>query len=320
MFRPLIFAVVAACLFYAALPVAGAFRARARWRTFRRRLMAASGFPLLSLRESLRGPDGERGNFQHRGFVDAIQGNDCVWIRGECVTAAASLTNARIYLLPAARSPDADGVYDLEAADETLKLTPWKHLSGLEEGTRIYAAGRLRLEGGLPVLFGTSSDPLVVLMYDGRDEDLLSRAIWAGRHRNEYWNPLTLASLAAGFLSIGTALYELLRPPLLSLPVALTAALAFVPMLPLLPPGLVFLAVYRRQWDKARRLRARRDLIKYGLSPQNPPASFPRAPRASVEECVRGARRSELAAGLTFAAALIVNFAFMVYIVRRTIL
>jgi len=162
MLRILILAALAALLFYMILPVTGAFSARARWRVFRRRFQAAFEFPRLDLQEPLRNPDTLFGNFQHYGSVEAIQGEDRVWTRGETVTAAVCLKDARIYLLPPARPLDDKGAYDLEAADEFLKPTPWKRLSGLEEGARIYAAGELRAEGGLPVFHGTPSEPLLV--------------------------------------------------------------------------------------------------------------------------------------------------------------
>lgn len=319
MLRPLILAALAALVFYGILPVAGAFSARARWRAFRRRLLLASEFPLLEMRGPLSRPDGLFGDARHYGAVEAIQGEDRIWTRGEGVTAVVCLKNARIYLLPAARKPGDNDAYDLEAADEALKLTPWKRLSGLEEGARLYAAGKLKTEAGLPVFEGTSSDPLLVLIYDGRDEDLEKRALWAGRHRNEYWNPVTQVSLTAGFLSTGAALYSLLRPPLLSLPAALTAALAFSPILPFLPPGLLFLFAYRSEWTEARRFRARRDLIRSGFLDGEFSDRGPAERQKNLEACVNGAKKSEFRAGLAFSVALLINFVAAVFLVRTII-
>ncbi len=319
MLRPLVLAVLAALLFYGILPVAGAFGARTRWRAFRRRLLAADGLPLLDLGRLLREGEAPAGEYRHCGSVEAIQGEDRVWTRGADVTVSVCLKYARIYLLPAARSAESGESYDLEGADETLRLTPWKRFSGLEEGARLYAAGSLRNEGGLPVFSGTASDPLLVLIYDGRDEDLTRRALWAGRHRNEYWNPVTLASLTAGFLAAGSAFISLLRPPLLSLPAALAASIALAPAIPFLPPGLALVSVYRRLWDRARRLRARRDLLRSGLPLPAGAESPPPDREALAEECVRKARKNEIRAGLAFSAALAVNFAGMVFLVRALI-
>ena len=318
MFRTVILAALAAFLCYFAFPVAGAFGARARWRVFRRRFLAAIRFPRLDMRDLLSNRDSCSGEFQHQGAVEALQGDDRVWIRGDAVTAVICLTYARIYLLPAARPLAETGVYDLEASDESLKLVPWKRFSGLEEGARIFAAGRMKTEGGLPVFLGTPSDPLIVLIYDGRDEDLTRRALWGGRHRNEYWNSVTIVSLTAGFLSTGAALYSLLRPPLLSLPAALVAGLAFSPILPYLPPGLAFLSVYRRHWARARRLRAHRDLIQSGFedaASKGDPAERIRR----LEDCVRKAKKSELLAGLALSAAVAVNFVIAVIVIRAII-
>lgn len=319
MLKSLYLAAWAAFLFYFCVPVAGAFVARSRWRAFRLRLLAALTLPRLELGEVLRGPDGSRGEYQHYGSVEAIQGDDRVWTRGDAVTAAVSMENARIYLLPPARPTEDGSGYDPEAADEMLKLMPWKRLSSLEEGARLYAAGTLRTEGNLPTFSGSPSDPLLVLIYDGRDKDLPRRALWAGRHRNEYWNAITLVSLTAGFLSTGAALYDLLHPPLLSLPAAVAAALAFSPALPFLPPGLYLLSVYRRFWTRARRLRARRDLLRCGLLDGIPAEACPDSTVLAVKNCERSALRCEVLSILAFGAAFAVNFILAAAAVRALI-
>ncbi len=316
MLRSLTLAVLAAFLFYAALPVTGAFAARAGWRAFRRRFLASLGYPPLCLGDGLRSAEGTSLLRRHFGSAEVLQGEDRLWTRGNGVTAAVSLKDARIYFLPEARPGEGD--YALEAADESLMPAAWDRLSGLPEGARTYTAGNLRIEGGLPVFRGAPSDPLLILVYDGRDEDLARRTVWAGRHRNEYWNPVTLVSLTAGFLSTGAALYDLLRPPLLSLPAALAAALAFSPVLPYLPPGLVFLSAYRRLWARARRLRARRDLLRSGLEP-GIGRSYGEERELAAADCVARARRDEFLAGLALAASLSINFILAVLAVRAVI-
>jgi hypothetical protein len=316
MLRSLTLAALAALLFYGVLPVAGAFAARAVWRAFRRRFLASLGYAPLSLGDGLRIPDGEVRVRRHSGSAEVLQGEDRLWVRGEGATAAVLLTDARIFLLPTART--SEGPYDLEAADESLQPAAWNRLSGLSEGARVYAAGNLRIEGGLPVFFGTPGEPLLILIHDGRDGDLARRAVWAGRHRNEYWNPVTLVSLTAGFLSTGAALYDLLRPPSLSLPAALAAALAVSPVLPFLPPGLAFLSLYRRLWSRARRLRAHRDLLRAGLEGPVGDAG-PRDAENAAADCAVQARRDEILAGLALAAALALNFLLAVLAVRGII-
>ncbi len=316
MLRSLTLAALSAAFFYAVLPIAGAFAARAAWRAFRRRFLASLEYPPLSLRDGLGSPGTEILYRRFSGSAEVLQGEDRLWVRGDGATAAIRLKDARIYLLPAARP--SDGVYDLEAADETLQPAAWNRLSGLTEGARIYAAGGLGIKGGLPVFHGTPSEPLLILIHDGRDQDLARRTVWAGRHRNEYWNPVTLVSLTAGFLSSGAALYDLLRPPLLSLPAALAAALAFSPVLPFLPPGLAFLSAYRRLWARARRTRARRDLLRSGLEPVSGPDREGRR-ELEVADCVGRARRDEVLAGLALAAALSLNFLLAVVAVRGII-
>lgn len=316
MLRSLTLAILAALLFYGVLPVAGAFAARAGWRTFRRRFLASLGYAPLALGDGLRSPEGEILVRRHSGSAEVLQGEDRLWVRGDGTTSAVLLKDARIYLLPPARTPE--GPYDLEAADESLQPAAWNRLSGLSEGARVYAAGNLRIEGGLPVFFGSPAEPLLILIHDGRDGDLARRAVWAGRHRNEYWNPVTLVSLTAGFLSTGAALYDLLRPPLLSLPAALAAALAVSPVLPFLPPGLAFLSMYRRLWARARRLRAHRDLLRSGLEDPGGNNGLGDAEDAAEARVLR-ARKDEVLAGLAFAAALSSNFLLAVLAVRGII-
>lgn len=321
MLRSLILGVLAALLFYGILPVAGAFAARAGWRAFRRRFLDSLEYPALALGDCLRAPDGTVLRRRHSGAAEVLQGEDRLWVRGENATAAIRLKGARIYFLPAVRT--TEDPYDLEAADESLRTASWSRLSGLLEGVRVYAAGSLRIERGLPVFRGTPSEPLQILIHDGRDRDLPRRVVWAGRHRNEYWNPVTLVSLTAGFLSTGAVLYDLLRPPPLSLPAALAAALSLSPVLPFLPPGLAFLSIYRRRWERARRLRARRDLLRSGL--ETPSGMFGAGKTVPVNgpeaaaDCEARARRDEILAGLSLGAALVLNFLLAVFAVRGII-
>jgi hypothetical protein len=125
--------------------------------------------------------------------------------------------------------------------------------------------GSLVLLDGRQSFVSTREHPLLVIFYDGNDRSLSARTIRAGRHRNEYWNPLTPYALLLGsFTTIVLAISFLSRPALrLNAFAALIAF--FVPLLPLAPPGVLLTALYRRLWLQARICRARRDLARLPL-------------------------------------------------------
>jgi hypothetical protein len=110
-----------------------------------------------------------------------------------------------------------------------------------------------------------ANEPLTVVLYDGVEETILRRAIWGGRQRNEYWNQFTPASLAAGFLSLLILAYVLLRSPMMRLPALVSLSFSLIPVIPLLPPGVVLHFLYRRLWRRGRFLRAERDLVRLPL-------------------------------------------------------
>ena len=75
-------------------------------------------------------------------------------------------------------------------------------------------------------------------------------------------DPATQIGMAAGLVSMsvlaGSALLR--RAPSFVAAAALT--IAFAPALPLAPPGVAALMLYRRLWDAGRVLRARRDVLR----------------------------------------------------------
>jgi hypothetical protein len=105
----------------------------------------------------------------------------------------------------------------------------------------------------------------LVVIYDGEDETVLPGSIWSGRQRNEYWNQFTPASLLIGSFALLILSYLTLRSPLLRLPVLFSLTLSSVPVLPLLPPGVILFFLYRYWWRKGRYFRAQRDLVRLPL-------------------------------------------------------
>lgn len=177
-------------------------------------------------------------------------------MRGGDVTVAADMTHSEIYVLPrdTGRLPDEPPV-----------RTTWARLGSLTEGARAFVSGKFRTEGNHAVIGGSQTDPLLVVLYDGSEKDLLRRCIWSGRQLNEYWNQLTPAALAGGTLALITVAYVLLRTPAGRLPAMLALALSAGPLLPLLPPGVALFFAYRWSWRRGRVLRAHRDILRLPL-------------------------------------------------------
>jgi hypothetical protein len=256
-------------VFYVLIPGAGAFAVRNRWRRFRRRLTEASRLrqaDYSQLRRSSTVPDGERlGSFRFFGTLEAIQGNDTIWLKDGRVSFACSMTRVTVFLLPAGGmlNPEEAGGYSFP--DDTPSSVRWDTLSSLTEGTGIFVAGSLYAMEGKPTFRDSDEERLLVILYDGAPRTLLRRSIWSGRQRNEYWNQLTPASLAAGTLSLGLSAYLFLRGPLLRLPAILGLGFSVVPVLPLFPPAVPLFFLYRGLWKRGRIFRAQRDLLRLPL-------------------------------------------------------
>jgi hypothetical protein len=91
------------------------------------------------------------------------------------------------------------------------------------------------------------------------------QAIRAGRDKNEYWNAVTPYALIAGALSLIYIAISFLSRPAFRL-TSITAFIAvFIPLFPMLPPGILFTLLYRHLWWQARVFRAYRDLARLPL-------------------------------------------------------
>lgn len=244
-----------AVLFYLLIPAIGAFRVRHRWRVFRASLIRSIALPRLdgdSIRRILDN-GGVADDYWFLGRLESVGKGDVVWLEREGVSVGLDLGNTPVVLLP---TPAQVGG---ELPDETPQIVYWHEIAALVEGTRFFVSGRVRTTDGTVCFSGHDDRHPFVIVYDGPDDTLVARALWTGRQRNEYWNHLTPGSLVGGFLALLLlAIIALDVSRLISL---IALVLATVPILPLLPPGVVGFFVYRRIWRRARRVRARRDLI-----------------------------------------------------------
>ncbi|HUX13541.1 MAG TPA: hypothetical protein VMW87_10965 [Spirochaetia bacterium] len=256
-------------VFYLIIPGIGAFDVRGRWRRFRRDVLLSSSFRIAEyeqFHEATTRADGtELGSFRFFGTLEAIQGDDTIWLKNGNVTVAADMTEVRVCLL----HPDNESGRPLSAEnpspsypDLTPQIISWSRMGTLSEGTRFYVGGHMEVQRGLPTFRRSTGSPLIVVIYEGNDESLLARCIWSGRQRNEYWNQFTPASLLTGAFALLVLSYFYLRSPLLRLPVLFSLSLSAVPVMPLLPPGVALFFLYRYWWRRGRYFRAQRDLVR----------------------------------------------------------
>ena len=256
----IILALALVLVFYVLIPGAGAFLVRGQWRTFRRRMVDSSTLAFLDYTDIRRVKEGH--SFRFFGQLEAIQGGGRIWLKNGDISVAADLEKVPIYIMP--RHTFDDDEEQMLPEDQPQRI-PWRQVSSLPAGTPVYTSGALFFEDDQAVLHSLPRSPLLVVLYDGEKESLLRRSIWGGRQRNEYWNPFTLISLIIGSFSLLFLAYLLFRNPALSWPARITLTLSTAPLATLFPPGVIFLFLYRRAWEKARLLRGARDLQRLPL-------------------------------------------------------
>jgi hypothetical protein len=256
-----------AFLFYGIIPGIGAFFVRSRWRLFRRRIQESSLYPFLTYSDLSR-QDDFLGRYRTFGYLEAIQGENRIWINDGSFTVEADLRSAKLYFLPSfsarTRKLPVERLQET-IPDEQPSLVSWNQIFSLPAGTQMFIAGGLYSEEGRAVFRSQSKDPLLVVLYDGQRDTIVQRAVWGGRQRNEYWNQFTLASLLTGAFCMLLLAYIFMRSTPSSLPVLLALSLAFFPISGLLPPGFILYYLYRFFWNRARLLRAERDLLRLPL-------------------------------------------------------
>ncbi len=258
-------------VFFLLIPGLGAFFVRSRWRKFRAALIASSHFPRITYADLRGGEVSEAeslGKFRFFGVLEAIQDDDVVWIRNGEIALSADMKGQRVYVLPSLSSletEDSEELNELALPDEMPTMVAWDKMSTLPEGTRVFLSGRLLVSKGKGLFKAEDKGELLVVFFEGEEDSILRRAIWNGRHRNEYWNPFTPASLGGGVLSSLILGYIALKNPFTRIEAILALGAAIVPLVPLLPPGLIGFTLYRRFWNRARFLRAERDLVRLPL-------------------------------------------------------
>jgi len=249
-------------VWYGLVPMIGALVKRYKWHTFRKRFDELRLSPILDYSQySQQGKDA--GTFRFVGGFESITDGRTLWIRGEDLTVPVSLQNAETYLLPMQKSDSIPEVFD--PGDEAPEKIRWERVSALTEGARVYVGGLLVCQNGRLNFASTKENPLTVIFYDGPDLSLTTRAIRAGRHRGEYWNAITPYSLVIGALGLILMAVMFLPRPAFRLTVIVSIIALFVPLYPMIPPGLLFTVMYRRLAWRSRILRSYRDLARLPL-------------------------------------------------------
>jgi hypothetical protein len=268
----LLLVIAIAALFYVLIPGVGAVSTRTRWRRFRAQVVNASLFPTVGYREINRSStvaEGTRiGSFRCFGSLEAIEGDNVVWVRERNSSIACDMRGVTVFLL----SAESSGGYRRAPLSDRVGIPSdpptsarWERLSSLPEGTGMFVAGPLYADSGRPKFRAGPDQKLLVVLYDGAPETVLRRCIVTGRQRNEYWNQITPISLVAGALALLLAAYVLIQQPLSRLPAIIAGGLGLVPILPMLPPGVPLFFFYRRLWRRGRGLRAERDVLRLPL-------------------------------------------------------
>lgn len=208
-------------------------------------------FPLLNYQLS-RLRTNEPSLYRCIGAIEAVSDEGLLWVRSEAVTVAVSMNRAQIFLVP----PE-------DSEDGALQRLRWSQVPLVLEDSKVYVAGPYCTQDNRSFFCSTKEAPLMVLLFDGNEQYMVYRVLAAARSHNEYWNGITPYSLALGvFSQLLIAAFYSARPALrLSVLVALTAVC--IPILPLLPPGVLLTSFYRRWWRRARQYRSNRDVLDF---------------------------------------------------------
>lgn len=162
--------------------------------------------------------------------------------------------------------PESDNLPNIfDPGEEVPARIRWNRVSTLTQGAKVFVGGPLLPVENRGTFVSTRENPLLIIFYDGPDRSLTTRAIRAGRHKNEYWNPITpYAFMLNAFSQIILAVSFLPRPAF-RLTVLVACVAIFAPLFSLLPPGILLTVLYRRLWWRARIFRAYRDLARLPL-------------------------------------------------------
>ena len=222
----------------------------------------------------------DAGSFRFIGDFESVTDGQILWIRGDDLTLPVYLKNAETYMLPARTIEGAHEMFD--PGDDSPEKVNWRKVSTLTEETKVFVGGSLADKDGRLSFASTKENPLIVIFFDGPGDSLTERAIRTCRRRGEYWNPATPYSLVIGALCLLLMAFSFLSRPAYRLTVIVSLIALFIPVYPIIPPGLLFTAFYRRLAWKSRELRALSDLSRLPANPDFHPEEPPSKNQAGL--------------------------------------
>ncbi len=296
------------------LPGLGGFQARARWHSFRNRIMKSALFPQVIF--GTGSLDGPLGAFRFTGRIEALLGDDTLLLRGKGVSIRATLSGADLYMLPdeGTVTPDARSLLEERLPEYNPRPLSWRRITSLQEGAKVYVVGFLESREGILRMYGSRDVPLLAVLHEGND--VVPRSVWSGRQKNAYWNTLTPWSLLAGSMALFIMATSAFRSQTDAGFARMLLTAALFPVVPLIPPGLIFFFIYLSAWRRARFLRAERDLLGLSAYLRAGDAEesmigwgdgLPRNTVPLIRSCKRRALRSEITALLSFFVGFSVN-------------
>jgi len=204
----------------------------------------------------------EGGIFKFAGGIESITDGHTLWVRGDDLTIPVSLKYDSSVKTDCFLLPKQEG-----EVPESPEQINWNQISTLSEGAKVFIGGKVKMKNDRLSFCSTKEEPLMVIFYNCPDNDLPSVIISSARARHGYWNNLSPITTIIGALSLIYIAASLLNRPAFRLTVICAIISVFLPILPVLPPGLLFTTLYRRFSWNARKLRASKDLIHSGLLP-----------------------------------------------------
>ena len=290
--------VLVALIFYAVLPLVGAWRVRRSWAQFRENTMNALRAPEVDF--SVLQAEGPlpATTLRLTGTLEAFEGSDRLWVGNGSVSAAVSLRGVPVYFLDERPEPFALGVEPPRKAEAAS-------LGALPEGTQFLVSGALARDAKGLVHFAARPDrDLLVLAFEGDASSVLERAVYSGRPVIDHWNSWTPVSVGLGFLLLLVLSYAELRPSGDRETGLVGLALALLPSTFFLPPGIVLFYGFARLWSRARDLRARSDVARTHSA------------SAPADKANRSAGRCELASQAALFLGVVLNAGLLVSLLR----
>ena len=197
-------------------------------------------------------------SFRFTGNLESVTDGETLWMHGEDLTIPVSLKNTVTYLLPAYKDESA---YNNPNIDEEVPAKiRWGKVSTLTEGARVFVGGSLVNQEDRRQFVSTKKNPLIVIFYDGPDSSFETHVIQSCREQWEYWNVITPYSLIIGALCLILVAFTFLHRPVFRPTVIVSFVSLFIPLYPIIPPGLLFTVLCRRFAWKSRMFKAYSDL------------------------------------------------------------